>query len=72
MSNFAKVKICGSATVGERGQVVIPAGVRKSFKIKAGDKFIVFAKPDMIGLVPTQEFSRFLDSASQVSAKFSK
>ena len=35
------MKCHGTATVGERGQVVLPAGLRKKFKIEAGEKLIV-------------------------------
>jgi AbrB family looped-hinge helix DNA binding protein len=72
MVNPQKGKILGSATVGERGQIVIPAEIRKLFKIHAGDKLIVFAKPEMIGLVPAEEFSRFLNEASEMMDKISK
>jgi AbrB family looped-hinge helix DNA binding protein len=32
----------GSIKVSERGQIVIPADARKDFKIKTGDKLLVF------------------------------
>lgn len=35
----------GAATVGERGQVVIPAEARERLEIKPGDKLLVFAHP---------------------------
>jgi AbrB family looped-hinge helix DNA binding protein len=38
-----KLKCHGSATVGERGQIVLPAELRKEFGIKPGDKLIVLA-----------------------------
>ncbi len=73
MSAFLKGKIYGAVTVGERGQVVIPAEVRKQFKVKSGDKLIVFAKPGgMIGLVPAEEFNQFLNEAAKMLAKFKK
>ncbi len=34
-------KFYGSVTVGQRGQVVIPAEARKDFAIKPGDKLLV-------------------------------
>ncbi len=34
-------KFYGSVTVSERGQIVIPAEVRKDFNIKTGDKLLV-------------------------------
>lgn len=71
MGAFMKGKIYGAVTVGERGQVVIPAEIRKSFKVNAGDKLIVFAKPGgMIGLVPAEEFNQFLEEASRMISKF--
>ena len=72
MSDISKDKIYGSATVGERGQVVIPANIRKSFRMKPGDKLIVFAKHEMIGLIPAEEFSQMLDKASEILSKFRK
>lgn len=72
MSALSKGKVYGAVTVGERGQVVIPAEIRKSFKIKPGDKLFVLAKPDMIGLIPAEEFNRFLNHVSEILAKFKK
>ncbi len=70
LSGHLKGKIHGAVTVGERGQVVIPAGIRRSFKIGPGDKLIVFVKHGMISLVPTEEFNQFLDEAAKMLAKF--
>ena len=72
MSGISKNKIYGSATVGGRGQIVIPVDVRKFFSIKPGDKLMVFAKSEMIGLIPMEEFSHFLDQASEALAKVKK
>jgi AbrB family looped-hinge helix DNA binding protein len=33
----------GSTVIGEKGQLVIPAEVRKRFNIEPGDKFLVLA-----------------------------
>jgi AbrB family looped-hinge helix DNA binding protein len=72
MNGTIKNKIYGSATVGERGQIVIPADIRKSFSIKPGDKLMVFAKSEMIGLIPMEEFSHFLDQASEALSRIKK
>jgi AbrB family looped-hinge helix DNA binding protein len=37
-----KAEYWGSATVGERGQMVIPAEARKAMGIAAGDKMVIF------------------------------
>ena len=41
----------GSVTVGERGQVVIPASAREQRGIQPGDKLLVFYHPDGCGIV---------------------
>lgn len=35
----------GAVTVGERGQVVIPAEARKRFRIEPGDKLLIMGDP---------------------------
>jgi len=40
----------GAVTVGERGQVVIPADAREALEISPGDKLLVFAPPGGIGV----------------------
>ena len=37
-------KLSGSVTVGDRGQIVIPAEAREKLSINSGDKLLVFAK----------------------------
>jgi AbrB family looped-hinge helix DNA binding protein len=41
----------GSVTVGERGQIVIPAEAREEQGIRAGDKLLVMRHPVFNGLV---------------------
>lgn len=41
----------GSVTVGERGQIVIPAEARAELGIKAGDKLLVMRHPVFEGLM---------------------
>ena len=72
MTALEKGKVFGAVTVGGRGQVVIPADIRKTLKISAGDRLIVFAKPDMIGLIPSEEFTSFLNEAAKAVGKLKK
>lgn len=54
-------KFWGSISVGERGQVVIPAKARELLKLKKGDKLLVVSKGDkLLGLLKTDEISGFL------------
>ena len=41
----------GTVTVGERGQIVVPAQARTDLDITPGDKLLVFAHPRQIGLM---------------------
>ena len=41
----------GAATVGERGQVVIPSEARRQCGIQHGDKLLVFRHPHLRGVV---------------------
>lgn len=55
----------GAATVGERGQVVIPASAREELGISAGDKLLVFVHPSGSGvffvkLTDLQQFAQGL------------
>jgi AbrB family looped-hinge helix DNA binding protein len=73
MSKFNGPKVYGAVTVGERGQVVIPAELRQAFGIKAGDKLIVFTKgKEFINLVPTEQFNAFLNHMSKMLASIKK
>ena len=44
----------GSVTVGERGQVVIPAEARAEMQIMPGDKLLVLRHPVHKGLIITK------------------
>ena len=56
-------KVFGMATVGEKGQIVVPCEARKMLNIKSGDKLIVMSGPPhskMINLAPADDFAKFL------------
>ncbi len=55
-------KFYGSVTVSERGQMVIPAGARNDFKIKTGDKLLVFGDLEKgLGIVTADIMQRTMD-----------
>ncbi len=74
MNGFFKGKVYGAATVGERGQLVIPAELRRALNIKSGDQLMVFAKLDrkVISLMPSKDFSKFLEHASKIISKLER
>ena len=45
------MKFFGTATVGMKGQVVIPAEARDAFDLKEKDKLMVFSAPHDKGIV---------------------
>ncbi len=58
----------GTVTVGERGQIVIPAEARTKQEIEPGDKLLVFAHPTKGGLAilkmsEIRHFARALEAA---------
>lgn len=42
MSRLGRSKLYGSATIGERGQLVVPAEARKGLGLEMGSKVLVF------------------------------
>jgi AbrB family looped-hinge helix DNA binding protein len=73
MTGEVKKKMFGTVTVGERGQIVIPADIRTFFKISPGDKLIILAKnDDMIGIVSVEKFHQFFNEVSEVMTKINK
>ena len=43
-------RVCGTARVGDRGQIVIPKEARELFNIRPGDTLLILGEPDT-GLV---------------------
>jgi AbrB family looped-hinge helix DNA binding protein len=57
----------GSATVGERGQIVLPVKLRNEFKINKGDKLLIIGNPHHtnILLVNPETMNRYLEIMSE-------
>jgi AbrB family looped-hinge helix DNA binding protein len=64
----------GAATVGERGQVVIPAEARSELEIKPGDKLLIMKHPVHQGLmmVKLDHLRGFLDEFSKEVERIGK
>lgn len=64
----------GAATVGELGQVVIPAEARKKFGINPGDKILVIGHPAGGGIIlckidsMREFFSSMLEDLSRIES----
>ena len=61
-------KFYGSTTIGERGQMVIPAEARKDFQITASTKLLVFGSPNGGGLmvIKAEFVTGFLAKATEM------
>lgn len=67
-------KFYGTVTVGERGQVVIPAEARSVMKIEPGDKLVVFGVLDgqAVTMVKGEVMVDFMNRMSERFAQKSK
>ncbi len=74
MNAIFKGKVYGSVTVGERGQLVIPAELRRALGIKSGDQLMVFANVEkrIVSLMPSRDFTKFLDRAAKIISRLEK
>jgi AbrB family looped-hinge helix DNA binding protein len=61
------LKFYGASTIGERGQIVIPAEARKDFDITPSTKLMFFGSPNGIGLMITKA-----ESVAEVVARASE
>jgi AbrB family looped-hinge helix DNA binding protein len=59
-------KLYGTATVGAKGQVVIPSAARDELGIKSGDRLYVMGSPlnGMIVLLQEDKIEKFIDQMS--------
>jgi AbrB family looped-hinge helix DNA binding protein len=71
---FPKPEFYGSASVGERGQIVLPAKLRKAFGISPGDQLLVMADPHMnsVMLVKAEVLSAMLTNANDMLSSMNK
>ena len=53
-------KFHGVTSISERGQLVIPKELRKSFGVEKGDKFVVMEKAGVIMLMPPGLLENFV------------
>ena len=62
-----KMIFYGSSTVGERGQIVLPAKMRKEFNIKKGDKLLVIGNSILnhINLVSQETLNKYFENINK-------
>ena len=71
MTGIFKGKAYGSVNVGGRGQIVIPAALRKELNIRAGEQLMVFAEPGkkLISMMHARDFSALLQKAGKIISR---
>ncbi len=56
----------GTTTIGEKGQVVVPAEARKALNLKSGDKLLVFGMGhNLLAFTKTEQLEQFADHLSK-------
>jgi AbrB family looped-hinge helix DNA binding protein len=60
-------KLYGTAVIGERGQIVIPAKARQDFGLKTGGQLLVIGNKaaGMLGVVKAENLGEFVDKMIQ-------
>lgn len=57
------MSVFGTATVGAKGQIVIPAEAREALGLESGDKVLVVGgKKGFLGICPVNSMDTFLES----------
>ena len=59
MKNLRERKFYGTTTLGEKGQVVIPAEARQSLNLKKGEKLLVFGIGDLLAISRLANLEKF-------------
>lgn len=59
-------RLYGTATVGTKGQVVIPADAREQLDIQPGDRLYVIgsAKSKVVGFIKEEQVEQFIEKLS--------
>jgi len=63
LTALLKARFLGATTVGERGQIVIPAEARREYGLEFGDKVLVFGRHQKMGLLLVKDeiIARYVD-----------
>jgi AbrB family looped-hinge helix DNA binding protein len=69
MIHNLNIKMYGTGTIGQKGQIVVPAKARKELEIKPNDEFMFFGHGKMIHMVKANELDSILD---QMTKKFTE
>ena len=68
----ASKKLYGTATVGTKGQVVIPANAREEMNVQVGDRLYVVGSPDsgFLGLLKEESLEKVVEHLTAQAESF--
>lgn len=71
-SNHHGKKLYGTATIGTKGQVVIPANAREEMNLQAGDRLYVVGSPDsgFLGLLKEAALEQVVEHLTAQAESF--
>ncbi|MEK7079819.1 MAG: AbrB/MazE/SpoVT family DNA-binding domain-containing protein [Patescibacteria group bacterium] len=72
MKTTKKESLFGVTSMGEKGQVVIPADIRAELNLVKGEKLIVMHKHGRITLIPASNFEAMAERLTTMSTAFMK
>ena len=61
--------ICGSTSIGARGQIVVPKKARDLMRVKIGDQFLVIEHEGTLMMIPEKVVSHMLKHISKALIK---
>jgi AbrB family looped-hinge helix DNA binding protein len=60
-----EINFYGTGTIGEKGQIVIPAKAREKLGIKAGEDFVFFGHGPLIHIIKASQINNVLEKMAQ-------
>ncbi len=60
----------GVTSMGERGQVVIPADIRDTLKLEKGEKLVALARGGGVTLIPASRFEHMAERLTEMRELF--
>lgn len=57
--------VCGTATIGPRGQIVIPKDARRKLNLETGDQLLVIEHGHKLMLIPEEIMRQMLEQVSE-------
>lgn len=62
--------VCGSTSIGARGQLVVPKEARDLLKIKPGDRFLVLEHDGLLLLVPDETLMKMANTITKAIGRW--